>query len=98
MYVDFKEMTDGDLSIVDALDKLKRALDVEPVTKKFYAEFREKHLEFIEHIHGIDDERERQWYASVLLNRLMFVYFLQRKGFLDGGDYHYLQHHIESSR
>jgi hypothetical protein len=34
-----------------------------------------------EHIEGIDNERDKRWYASVLLNRLMFVWFLQKKGF-----------------
>ena len=28
---------------------------------------------------------DRPWLASVVLNRLMFVYFLQQQGFLDGG-------------
>jgi hypothetical protein len=36
----------------------------------------------LEHIQGIDNERDKRWYASVLLNRLMFVWFLQKKGFL----------------
>ena len=35
-------------------------------------------------IQGINDDHDRRWYASVLLNRLMFIWFLQRKGFLDG--------------
>ena len=33
-------------------------------------------------------------YASVLLNRLMFIYFLQRKLFLDKGDSNYLQNKL----
>jgi Eco57I restriction endonuclease. len=42
-------------------------------------------------------EEDRAWYASVMLNRLMFLYFIQKKGFLDGDpDYlrnrlHYMQ-------
>ena len=38
---------------------------------------------------GIDDELaeknncNKQWYASIMLNRLMFCYFIQKKGFLD---------------
>lgn len=27
---------------------------------------------------------DREWYASLMLNRLMFIYFMQRKGFLNG--------------
>ena len=43
---------------------------------------------------GITDEADREWYASVMLNRLMFVYFIQRKGFLDG-DRDYLRNRLE---
>ena len=39
---------------------------------------------------GIPDEAERAWYASVLLNRLMFIYFLQRKRFIND-DHRYLE-------
>ncbi len=35
-------------------------------------------------------KRLRRWYASVMLNRLMFIYFIQKKGFLDG-DPNYLR-------
>jgi Alw26I/Eco31I/Esp3I family type II restriction m6 adenine DNA methyltransferase len=74
----------GDPTVVDAARRLQDALDVEKVTKKFYGDFK-KHLEeFVEQIQGIDDENDRRWYASVILNRLMFVYFLQCKGFVDG--------------
>jgi hypothetical protein len=36
---------------------------------------------------------DHEWYASVMLNRLMFVYFIQRKGFLDG-DRDYLRNRL----
>ena len=32
---------------------------------------------------GIPDEEMQRWYISVMLNRLMFIYFIQKKGFLD---------------
>ena len=37
---------------------------------------------------------DREWYASVMLNRLMFVYFIQRKGFLDA-DPAYLRNRLD---
>ena len=86
----------GDVSVVEVARRLKNALDVERVTKKFYGEFQEQHLEFIELIKGISDEQQRHWYASVLLNRLMFIYFLQKKGFVDNGDLDYLQNKLKS--
>ena len=50
---------------------------------------------------GIDAQADREWYASLMLNRLMFVYFIQRKGFLDtkapgslDGDPNYLSNRL----
>jgi len=88
----------GDVSVVEVARRLKKALDVERVTKKFYGEFHSQHLAFIELIEGISDEQERRWYASVLLNRLMFIYFLQKKGFIDSGDQNYLQNKLAWSK
>jgi type I restriction-modification system DNA methylase subunit len=80
--------------VVDAAKRLQAALDIEKVTKKFFAEFK-VHLEwFVLQIKGIDDENDRRWYASVILNRLMFVYFLQYKGFVDGNE-EYLRDKLE---
>jgi hypothetical protein len=90
------EQADG-VGIVTVANSLKRALDIERVTKKFYEDFKEERLEFTELILGIADDRERRWYASVMLNRLMFVYFLQSKGFVDGGRMAYLQEHLAES-
>jgi len=61
----------------------------EKVTKKFYAEFIKQHRAFLGFIKGIEDalpdneNEKKQWYASLMLNRLMFCYFIQRKRFLD---------------
>ena len=44
----------------------------------------------MQQIEGIADDHDRRWYASVILNRLMFVWFLQKKFFLDGGNTDYL--------
>lgn len=82
----------------------------EKITKDFYSGFRKEHSAFVSFISGIDDyideenkkkgnkdkteNKNKQWYASVMLNRLMFCYFIQKKGFLDG-DYDYLQTKLE---
>jgi hypothetical protein len=99
MFVDMSELdNEGNLSVVEAARRVKQALDVEPVTKKFYGEFDRERLRFVEYIDGIDNDRDRHWYASVLLNRLMFIYFLQRKHFLDGGNADYLQDKLAQSK
>ena len=41
-------------------------------------------------IDGIKDEKDKHWYSLVLLNRLMFIWFVQKKGFTDD-DYNYLE-------
>jgi len=95
MVFDISEFDEtGNVSLVEVTNRLKQALDVERVTKKFYTEFQDQHLAFLELIEGIVDERDKRWYASVLLNRLMFIYFLQRKFFLDNGDGRYLQNKL----
>lgn len=93
--VDIGELdAEGNLPVIEVATRLKSALDIERVTKRFYSEFYQEHLSFIELIQGIDDERDRRWYASIILNRLMFIYFIQRKGFIDGGDTFYLQNKL----
>ena len=99
MVVDISELdAEGNIPVLEVANRLKAALDVEHVTKKFYAEFDAQRLSFIEHIQGIDDEHQRRWYASVLMNRLMFIYFLQKKLFLDRGNEHYLEDKLAQSR
>ena len=99
MVVDISELdAEGNIAVTEVASRLKAALDVERVTKRFYKEFQQQHLDFLALIEGIADERQRRWYASVLLNRLMFIYFLQRKHFLDGGNTRYLQEKLEQSR
>lgn len=83
--------------IIEVARRLQKSLDIEKVTKKFYGEFQTEHVEFLKHIRGINDERDRRWYASVILNRLMFIYFLQMKQFVDD-DNEYLQKKFEISK
>ncbi len=98
MVVDLSEFdAEGAIEVTKVARKLKEALDVERVTKKFFGEFAEHHIEFLKLISGISNEHDRRWYASALLNRLMFTYFLQRKGFIDGGDQKYLQNKLAAS-
>jgi len=97
LVVDLDELRpDGTLPIVDAQRKLTSALDIERVTKRFYTEFSGLRLAFVERIEGIELEADRNWYASVLLNRLMFIYFLQKRGFIQNNT-HYLEDNLTAS-
>jgi len=76
------------LTLRDVTRGARTGFDVERVTKKFYDQFKKEHDAFLKFVTGITESADHEWYASVMLNRLMFVYFIQRKGFLDGdGDY-----------
>jgi hypothetical protein len=83
------------LDLLGVTHRLKDAFDRDRVTKRFYDRFKTEHLAFLEFTQGIKEQADREWYASLMLNRLMFVYFIQKKGFLDG-DEHYLRHRLES--
>lgn len=73
------------ISLPQVTQRVNHALFAEKVTKKFYREFSDKRKGFIKFLDWIEDESKRDWYCSVLLNRLMFIYFLGGKGFLPGG-------------
>ena len=99
MVVDISELdAEGNIPVTEVANRLKTALDIERVTKKFYGEFDTQRLAFVEHIQGISDDHQRRWYASVLMNRLMFIWFLQRKGFLDSADRDYLTNKLAASK
>ncbi len=86
-----------DLSIVDVTGRARAAFDVEKVTKRFYERFRKEHRDFLRFIEGFQDTADREWYASLMLNRMMFIYFIQKRGFLDG-DVDYLRNRLERVR
>ena len=99
MVVELAELdSDGRLPVLEAARRIQAALDVEKTTKRFFASYSEQHARLLDQIEGIADERDRRWYASVILNRLMFVWFMQKKFFLDGGNTDYLQTKLAESR
>ncbi len=93
LYVSLEEEEAG-LSTVVVAGRARAAFDIERVTKAFYRDFDTHRIAFLKFIDGIGEVADREWYASVMLNRLMFVYFIQRKGFLDG-DHDYLRHRLD---
>jgi len=94
--ITFSLAEEDTLTIVDVTSRVRAAFDVEEVTKQFYDRFKRQHDTFLKFIEGIPDEDLLRWYASVMLNRLMFIYFVQRKLFLDN-DPDYLRHRLEQA-
>lgn len=82
--ITFTFAEEGGLGLIDVTNRLRSALDVERVTKRFFDQFTKEHKAFLGFISGIEDVADKEWYASLMLNRLMFIYFMQKKGFLNG--------------
>lgn len=89
--------SEGRIAVVKVLERVAGAFDVERVTKRFYDEFKRERDAFSRFLAGIKAVDDLGWYASVMLNRLMFIYFIQKKGFLNG-DVNYLVHKLEESK
>jgi hypothetical protein len=85
------------ITVVDVAGRARAAFDVDKVTRKFYDRFKTEHAAFLKLIEGIQADADLQWYTSLMLNRLMFVYFIQKKGFLDG-DADYLRNRLARVR
>ena len=91
------------ITLPDIAGRNREAFDVDKVTKKFYERFKAEHAAFLKLIKGfpppvkvdgkLEPHPDLQWYTSLMLNRLMFVYFIQKKGFLDG-DTDYLRNRL----
>ena len=93
LYISLEDEERGDVHTLTLTAGARAAFDIERVTKAFYRDFDTHRKAFLKFIDGIGEMADREWYASVMLNRLMFVYFIQRKGFLDG-DPEYLRNRL----
>ncbi len=86
------------LTLTGQVERNRLAFNVETVTQNFYRGFKTEHAQFVAAIEAPTlPDADREWYASVMLNRLMFLYFIQRKEFLDGDGW-YLQNRLRKVR
>ena len=67
---------------------ITRAFSVEPVTREFFETYRRLFEDAKGQIRGFktDEEEQKHLFTQTLFNRLMFVYFLSRKGWLKFND------------
>ena len=93
----FKIEEESQLTSSAVLTRVRRSFNADKVTKSFYSGFQQHHKNFAMKVEGIPAGKNRRWYASVLLNRLMFIYFIQQKGFLDNNP-HYLRNRLGKVR
>ena len=82
------------IGITEVVSRVRRAMDIERVTRRFYDRFKGELTAFQSFIEGVTTQGDREWYASLMLNRMMFIYFIQKQGFLDG-DINYLRHRLQ---
>lgn len=82
----FTVAEEEDITLIDVTGRVGTAFYAEKVTNKFYKRFEKEHEAFLKFLNGIPDEEMQKWYVSVMLNRLMFIYFIQKKSFLDNNE------------
>ena len=85
------------LTLFGVVSRTRVGFDIERITKKFYDRFKAEHAAFLNFLKNIPDEEMQRWYVSVMLNRLMFIYFIQKKNFLDN-DPNYLRSRLARSK
>lgn len=90
---------EDNITIVDVTARVRSNFtqNAERVTKRFYNEFKQQHTALLGFIKGITANVDKEWYASIMLNRLMFCYFMQKRGFLNQ-DKHYLRNKLHESK
>ena len=70
---------EGQITLFGVTSRVQASFYIERVTKRFYDHFKREHTAFLRFLNDIPDQELQRWYASIMLNRLMFIYFIQRK-------------------
>jgi len=89
-----KQIGEGDFS---TLEKIKEAFSVEKVTNEFFDAYRYALNEkIIKALNNNVEYRIRHSFAQQVLSRILFIYFLQRKGWLKWKDYKQDKNYIKN--
>jgi hypothetical protein len=83
------------LTVFGVAERLRGGFDRDVVTKKFYKVFQAQRDAFQKFIDGIPSDDHQRWYTAVVVDRLMFLWFLQEKFFLNG-DKRYLRNRLDA--
>ena len=67
---------------VPVVTAIRDAFEVEPVTKRFFEEYKRIFEAAKERVTGFDSDEDLHLFVQTLFNRLLFVHFLSRKGWL----------------
>ncbi|SEA47700.1 type IIG restriction enzyme/methyltransferase [Nitrosospira multiformis] len=82
------------LTFTGVIEQL-RSFDRDKVTKIFYKAFQTQRDAFQSFVKGIPSDDHQRWYTAVVIDRLMFVWFLQEKLFLNN-EKRYLRNRLEA--
>ncbi len=82
------------LTVFGVAERLRGGFDRDNITKKFYKVFQAQRDAFQKFIEGIPSDDHQRWYTAVVIDRLMFLWFLQEKFFLNG-DKRYLRNRLD---
>ncbi|MEK0337578.1 MAG: hypothetical protein QQN41_09115, partial [Nitrosopumilus sp.] len=90
--------SDG-ISAFDLMSNCEEAFDVEAVSKEFYKEFVEKYKGLRDTVRRNNrlSNGEVDRLTQEIINRLLFLYFIQKKGWLNG-DYKFLYNNFKSNK
>ena len=69
--------------IFNDITSFDNLFDRKEVVKQFYDEFIKYRKLLIDNISGLNTEIEKERYAQILVDRLIFLYFIQKKNLLD---------------
>lgn len=83
------------LTVFGVAERLRGGFDRDNVTKKFYRVFQTQREAFQRFIEGIPSDDHSRWYTAVVIDRLMFLWFLQEKFFLNN-DKRYLRNRLDA--
>jgi hypothetical protein len=73
-----------DADALEALARLADAVSIEPVGTRFFRQFRRVFLRFMDALPSGPSTADRHALALLQLTRVLFLYFVQSKGWLDG--------------
>ncbi len=77
----------------DKVYEFDNLFDTKAIVKKFYEQYKKKLDLLYNAIKGIETNEDRTHYARILFYRLIFLHFIQTKGFLSG-EKHFLMNNL----
>ena len=95
--ISFSLEEESSLTTLTVRERVRTAFNAEKITNRFYKDITKQRQQLASSIKGLTSDKDRDLYASILLDRLIFLYFIQQKGFLDD-DPEYLTHRLRMVR